>query len=170
MRTAIIFFFSLTIMAFAEDNPAAQVKRIASVGWDLQTGKLTWVVQTGTEGKYGFVASSEEHYEISPENAMMTSQGQERRFTSEEGTWLKNLLHILTAYCVESTIWWYHPEATPTPDGGTSSPAQPDQPKAKPVQDTSPSPVKVLDKKPPVVPRVMQASGSAASNTLGGIR
>ena len=167
MRTAIAVLFTFTMLAFAEDNPNTQIKRVVSVSWNLQTGKLAWVVQTGTEGKDGFVASSEEHYEISPTDAVMTGQGEERRFTAEEGSWLKNLLHVLTVYCVESTIWWYRGESAPTPDP-KSAPSQSDPPKGKPIQDPDTGPHKILDKMPMLIVRPLTlASGFPGTDSSG---
>jgi hypothetical protein len=145
MKTAIVFLFSLAILAHADEKPTVQIKRVASVNWDLQTGKLVWVVQTGAEGKEGFVPSSEEHYEISPKEAVMKFQGQERGFTSQEATWLGNLLQILTGYCIASTIWWYRGESVPSGESNpTTTPPPESTPEPKPSQSPDTGPVKFI--------------------------
>jgi hypothetical protein len=108
-----------------EDTPA---KRVASIHWDTQSGKLQWVVQDGVERNGEFVPSSsgEAHYEISPEEAVMAFQGQQRGFTDQEATWLQHLLHVLTVYCAESTVWWDQGQGTPLDHG---------KPKAQPPSD-----------------------------------
>jgi hypothetical protein len=109
-----------------QDTPA---KRIASVNWNIETGKLDWVVQSGVEHNGQFVPSSkEERYQISPEEAKMVFQGQQRAFTTQEADWLQSLLHVLTVYCAESTIWWEQGKGTPLDEHG------------KPLNNGKPSP------------------------------
>ena len=54
-----------------------------------------------------FGLRSEERYEISPNDAVMAFQGEKRGFTDVDATRLLNLLHVLTGYCIQSTVWWY---------------------------------------------------------------
>jgi hypothetical protein len=131
MKTAVAAIFALSSLGalylFAaqgdadrlqpQDTPA---KRIASVNWNIQTGKLEWVVQSGVEHSGQFVPSpsKEEHYQISPEEAKMVFQGQQRGFTTQEADWLQGLLHVLTVYCAESTIWWEQGKGTPLDEHG----------------------------------------------------
>jgi hypothetical protein len=99
-----------------QDTPA---KRVSSIKWDTQTGKLEWIVQSGVERNGQFVPSSkEERYEITPEQAMMAFQGQQRGFTTQEADWLQDLLHILTVYCAESTVWWAEGQGVPLDEHG----------------------------------------------------
>ncbi|HEY7387209.1 MAG TPA: hypothetical protein VH640_01790 [Bryobacteraceae bacterium] len=117
-----------------KDTPA---KRISSIKWDTQTGKLEWVVQSGVERNGQFVPSSqEERYEITPEQAMMAFQGQQRGFTTQEADWLQQLLHVLTVYCAESTVWWAEGQGTPLDSHG--KPLEHSQPPAdKPAKSDS---------------------------------
>jgi hypothetical protein len=138
MKTALALIFVFGTLAFADGNqePADQgsadrlapdqgtpdqgkaVKRIASVTWNAQAGKLEWVVQTGVMRDGHFVPSSEDtHYEITPQQAIMAFQGQQRGFTDQEAAWLQGLLHVLTVYCAESTVWWDQGSGAP-PDHG----------------------------------------------------
>ena len=121
MKTAIAFFFC-AILISAEDNPTIAVKRVASFHWDVQTGKLDWIVQTGSEGEKGFVPSSEQHYEISPKDGVMTDGGHERGFTAQEAKGLGDLLHILTGYCVARTVWWLNGDSTSPEESSPTAP------------------------------------------------
>src|SRR5215469_4975561 len=116
MKTALALILFGTL-AFADGNQGSAdrvapdqgtaVKRIGSITWNAEAGKLEWVVQSGTMRDGNFVPSSEEtHYEITPEQAMMAFQGQQRGFTDQEAAWLQGLLHVLSVYCAESTVWW----------------------------------------------------------------
>jgi hypothetical protein len=160
----IVTLMLLIIPCLAEDNSSVQLKRVASVNWDLRLGKLEWTIQTGVEGKDGFVPSSEERYEVSPKDAVMISQGQKRQFTSEEATWLGNLLYALTVYCAESTVWWYRGEPARSPDGAPTQ--APSDSKGK-SSSTPPGegPQKFMENRPPVLaPPVSQAAATAQTH------
>ena len=124
-------------------------KRLAAVTWDPQAGKLEWVVQSGFERNGEFTPSpgQEAHYEITPEQARMAFQGQQRGFTQQEASWLQGLLHVLTVYCAESTVWWEQGQGTP-------------QDKGSPVQqspsDEDLSPHKVVQPLPRKTPGAVQ--------------
>lgn len=143
MKTAVALYLCLATLAMAENDPTIQVKRVASVTWDAQTGKLSWVVQTSADGSTDFSTSSEEHYEISPKDAVMSSQSETRGFTKEESTWLENLLHILTGYCVASTIWWNHGEILNPPDSQQPGAPQTEPPHSKPTSSPEDHPTRV---------------------------
>jgi hypothetical protein len=117
-------------LAPPQGSPA---KRLASFTFDMQTGKLIWMVQSGVSQGDKFVPSSEEHYEISPDDAVMTFNGQKRGFTQQEATWLKSVLHVLSVYCAESTIWWDQGQGTPLDGQG-----KPLSPPSKPSPNSSP--------------------------------
>jgi hypothetical protein len=140
MKTVIALIFAVVSVATADDGPAVQVKRVSSVTWDPQTGRLSWVVQSGTEGTDGFAPVSEEHYEIASKESVMTSSGEKREFTSEQVTWAGDLLRALTAYCAASTIWWYRGGTLPpSDDKPTTSPrSDPEGPKSGGTPDTAP--------------------------------
>lgn len=93
------------------------------VTWDSQNQKLAWTVEKGEQKDGKFVPSSQQKYEISPQDAMMAFQGQQRGFTQQEAAWLKHLLDVLTVYCAESVVWW---------NDGEGQPASPGQPNGKP--------------------------------------
>lgn len=132
MKNTVALCLFFAALGMADNDPAIQVKRLASVTWDAQTGKLSWVVQTSADGSTDFSTSSEERYEISPKDAVMSFQGETRGFTKEESTWLENMLHVLTGYCVASTIWWNHGEILNPPDSQQPGAPKPGAPKPEP--------------------------------------
>jgi hypothetical protein len=142
MKTVLALSFALgtlafSTLAFADGNgitgeEATPAKRVASVSWNTESGKLEWVVQSGFIRNEDFVPSGEEtRYEITPEEAMMAFQGQQRGFTDQEAAWLQGLLHVLTVYCAESTVWW---------DQGQGVPLDHGKPAGEPPADKSPDP------------------------------
>jgi hypothetical protein len=157
MKTAAAFCLFFAAIGMAENGPAVQVKRVASVTWDAQTGKLSWVVQTSADGSADFSKSSEDHYEISPKDAVMAFQGESREFTKEEATWLENVVHILTGYCVASTIWWNHGDVVDPPDSQPGTP-QPETPHSKPTNTPDNHPTRVAA--PAVETPIQQAAKS----------
>jgi hypothetical protein len=152
MKTVFVLCFSLATLVFAEDNTTIQIKRVASVTWDAKDAKLVWVVQNGVEEKGEFVPSSEERYEISPNDAVMAFQGEKRGFTDTEAARLLTLLRVLTVYCVQSTEWWYQGESAPSDDGKPTGPSPRDRSNPKPATGPDTTPQKVVepyDKKAP---------------------
>jgi hypothetical protein len=118
MRTAIVLLLSLAAISCAEDKKAPEQKRLESVTWDLNTHKLVWVVQHGTEQNGKFVSTGSDRYEISPDDAAMKFSNEKRGFTSEEAASLHKLLDTLSLYCAESVIWWDKGEGDKIEDSG----------------------------------------------------
>lgn len=142
-KSVIALIFAVVGVAAADDGASVeQVKRLSSVTWDPQTGRLSWVIQSGTEGTAGFVPSAEEHYEVAPKEGVMTSSssGEKREFANEQATWIGDLLHALSAYCAASTIWWYRGATPASPEGKpTTAPhSDPEAPKPGGTLDTAP--------------------------------
>lgn len=167
MKTALALTFVFGALAFADGNQGltgdpgvtgnqgnqttgnqtladgTAVKRVGSITWNGQTGKLEWSVQSGVMRDGKFDPSSEEaHYEITPEQAMMAFEGKQRGFTDQEATWLQGLLHVLTVYCAESTMWW---------DQGLGTPMDHGKPTAEPADSENP-PQKVINFPPKKTP------------------
>ena len=119
MKTGLVFLsFIVVTAAVAQDKPSVQAERLTSITWDAMSGKLVWTVQKGVASGEEFVPSSEEQrYEISPENAVMAFEGQERGFTDKEAAWLQGLLRVLSVYCAESTVWWDRGQGVPLEHG-----------------------------------------------------
>jgi hypothetical protein len=144
MRTALTLFFFLATSAVAQQQ-AIHVKRVVSVTWDSQSGKLVWVVQDGQEQNSEFAGSSEERYEISPKEAVMAAEGQQRKFTDTDVTRLWSLLRLLTLYCVESTMWWETGQGVPLDHEKPTDQPPSDQSVPKPTTRPDMAPTKVMD-------------------------
>jgi hypothetical protein len=112
MKTALILILSCASLSLAQDSkPNPQpvvVKRLASVTWDLNTHKLVWVVQNGTEVDGAFVPLASKRYEVSPEEAYMASKDEKRGLGEEEADSVTDMVNLLSLYCAESTDWWEH--------------------------------------------------------------
>src|SRR5882757_7299549 len=159
MKTARMTILSLVAFAFAghaqtngaeKAQPKAdEVQRLESVTWDLKTHTLKWTVQKGTEVKGEFQPASAEHYEISPDAAMMKVADEKRGIEHDEAALLHRLLDTISIYCAESVVWWDHGEgARITDDADRSS-----EPDAKPAPKDASKPgskptVKPTDAKP----------------------
>jgi hypothetical protein len=154
MKTALVLFCSFAAAAFAADpkpasvrNPtesSGQVKKLGSVTWDVEHHKLVWKVEKGSMVDGEFVASSEEQYEVSPDDAIMAKAEEQRGFSGDEAVALHRLLDTLSLYCAESVVWW---------DKGEGEPLQPRAtPTAKPDKSEDPKPVKVKNTEPKEAP------------------
>jgi len=71
LRTAVVLF-SFAAIACAQESKPAEMKKLSSVTWDLDSHKLVWVVQKGTESNGKFEVSKEDSYEITPDDAVMS--------------------------------------------------------------------------------------------------
>lgn len=111
----------------AADAGATQVKRLASVTWDLNTHKLSWIVEKGSMVDGAFVPSSQGKYEVSPSEGFMAVNEEKRGIEDDEANALHELLGVLSVYCVESTVWWERGA-----DDGTSPTLSPDAKPAAP--------------------------------------
>jgi len=124
MKTALLLLLSCAAASFAADPKAAQnspqakpeqVKRLASVTWDLASEKLVWVVEAGSMVDGDFVPASEQKYEISPNDAVMAVAQEQRGFDGDEAEALHHLLDVLSVYCAESVVWWDQGQGKPMP-------------------------------------------------------
>jgi hypothetical protein len=119
----------------AREPGSQQLKRLGSVTWDPQAHELTWTVQKGTAVNGEFVASGEEKYRISPDEATMEMAEQLRGFSDQEAVSLHKLLDALSLYCAESVVWW---------DQGKGTPVDPStRPEKKQLHNGGPKPVRV---------------------------
>ncbi len=141
MKTALVVALSLGALAFGQDRDRTMpklpsdtenqpMKRLNSVTWNLETHKLVWVVQSGSQVDGKFVPSSTQKYEISPDDAVMAYSDEKRGFTEKEAESLSHLLDVLSLYCAESVVWW---------DQGMGDPIDQDTtPSSKPQHKTKP--------------------------------
>jgi hypothetical protein len=167
MKLAAVLLLSLAALTYAADqstppakaappaaaqtqpvtNPPVEpktrvVKKMGSVTWDPDAHKLLWTVQTGSLVNGEFVPASEDHYEISPDEATMGRAEEKRELDGDEAEGLHQLLDVLSLYCAKSVAWWDGISSAPV----QSNPAQPDsESPQKPVKirqpQTNPAPV-----------------------------
>jgi hypothetical protein len=151
LRTAVVLF-SFAAIACAQESKPAEMKKLSSVTWDLDSHKLVWVVQKGTESNGKFEVSKEDSYEITPDDAVMSYLQEKRGFTEDEATSLHHLLDVLSLYCAESTAWWDDGQGVPLDSSGkpTGPGKNPDKP------DRSATPRRVDSQKPAAKPPVRE--------------
>lgn len=157
MKTALILVISWAIMSTAAgpepqaSKPSApelkgpQVKRLGSVTWDPRTHLLRWTVQNGATVNGEFVASGEERYEISPDDATMGVADKARGFSDQEAVSLHRLLDALSIYCAESVVWWDQGQGTPIDPNAKPARRSPLHPERQQQQQrkSNPNPVRV---------------------------
>jgi hypothetical protein len=170
MKTALTLLLSCASLALAQSpqpdtEPAPVIKRLASVTWDLDTHKLVWVVQKGTEVNGEFVASSTDRYEVSPEEAIMASKDEKRGLAQEEAGSVTDLVNLLSLYCAESTDWWEQGASTQDTAAPKQAPSTPDTKKAAPSTD---KPTRVDEPQQPKDPSPRIPGTLVASNALSG--
>ncbi|MFI5336629.1 MAG: hypothetical protein ACHQ5A_07585 [Opitutales bacterium] len=151
MKTAIVVLVISMGAAWAADPPqhqaageGRQAKRLGSFTWDLNAHKLVWVIEKGTIANGEFRPASEERYEISPDQAVMSNEDQRRGFDDVEAANLQKLLDVLSLYCAESVRWWEEGQGLPLDPGAIPGPStKPDRPGGqKPVRVGEPQPKK----------------------------
>jgi hypothetical protein len=122
MKTAAVaLWLSCAFLCCAQDaNP--EIKRLQSVTWDLATHKLVWTVEKGSLVDGEFVPSAAVKYEVSPDEAFMAFDGEQRSFGLQEAVALHRVLDTLSLYCVESVVWWNKHAEKDSDDPATSTP------------------------------------------------
>ncbi len=130
MKTALILLLTFAGYSCAEDltlpQQAQEVKKLVSVTWNVDSQKLVWKVQKGSIVNGKFVPNSEQTYEISPDNALMAVENQQRHFDTGEAESLSHMLDVLSLYCAESVEWWDEGQGVPvTPTGKPAAPSSP---------------------------------------------
>jgi hypothetical protein len=88
MKIAVFLLLSAALFG-AEITPA-----IESLTWDLKAHKLVWTVRKGTELQ---------RYEIDPDTAIISSDGEERALRPQEAAILHRILDRLSISCAENT-------------------------------------------------------------------
>jgi len=137
MKTALVLCLSCAAALFASDpktdpakgpekQPQQEVKRLGALTWNPESHKLVWVVQKGALVNGEFVASAEQQYEISPDDAVMAVSEEQRGFDGDEAISLHHLLDVLSLYCAESVVWWDEGQGSPvSPQAHPGKPAKP---------------------------------------------
>jgi hypothetical protein len=174
MKTALILMLSCASLSLAQDpKPIPEqpvvVKRLASVTWDLNTHKLVWVVQKGTEVDGAYVPLASDRYEVSPEEAFMASKDEKRGLGDEEAGSVIDLVNLLSLYCAESTDWWEQGSpadetAAPKSEQKGVEPKTPAPSNGKPTHVGEPE---QKSKPAPRIPGTQVAANSPSGNSSG---
>jgi hypothetical protein len=82
------------------------VRRLEAVTWNPVRAELSWTVSVWNlqGGERSLVAK--ERYTVHPDDAIMESDGEFRRFNSTEAKRLRVLMDVISTYAVGSTVWW----------------------------------------------------------------
>jgi hypothetical protein len=174
MKTALTLLLSCASLVLAQSpqpnaEPVQTIKRLASVTWDLDTHKLVWVVQKGTEVNGEFVASSTDRYEVSPEDAVMASKDEKRGLAQEEAGSVTDLVNLLSLYCAESTDWWEQGSPAEETAAPKQAPTAPDSKKAAPsAVPSTEKPTRVDEKQQPKDPSPRIPGTLVAMNAVSG--
>jgi hypothetical protein len=80
--------------------------RLETVTWNPQTEELSWVISMHDVTAGAEQAVVQEKYTIHIDTAVMNAKGEGRRFDPGEARQVGALMDMITAYTVESTVWW----------------------------------------------------------------
>jgi hypothetical protein len=80
--------------------------RLESLTWNPQTEELTWVVSLRDADASDDQAAVQQKFSIHVDTAVMNFNGEERHFDPAEAKQVSALMDLISAYTVESTVWW----------------------------------------------------------------
>jgi hypothetical protein len=119
--------FAATAIAADDGRPA---RRLESVTWTPSEHKLTWVVAEGTLADKKFQGSKKTTFMIRMDEALMSLEGEDRRFSKAEAVSVHRLMDMVAKYAAESTVWWESGEGEPVQKGGSQVDRKKDDPGA----------------------------------------
>jgi len=80
--------------------------RLESVSWNPGTEELSWVISARDVSASEDQPTARQKYTIHVDTAIMSFNGEGRRFDSEEAQRVGELMNLISTYTVESTAWW----------------------------------------------------------------
>jgi hypothetical protein len=83
-----------------------EARRLESITWNPLEHRLTWTVNAGSMSQGKFEGGKKLTYEIKMDEAMMTFDGEDRRFSKTEAVSVHRLMDLVAKYAAESTLWW----------------------------------------------------------------
>ena len=118
LRTALIGA-ALSVGGAAQESK--MVLQLESVTWNPTEHQLTWTVAKGSLDEDGKFQKSNPPvtYKIDMDAAVMTLNGEGRRFSRAEAIRMRPLMDILSRYAAESTVWWDQGEGEPLDGSGS---------------------------------------------------
>ena len=91
----------------SEENKKKPARRLETITWSPVDHKLTWTVSAGKVGGGGtFDGDRKLTYVIDMDDATMTVEGDDRRFSKAEAVSVHRLMDLISKYAAESTVWW----------------------------------------------------------------
>jgi hypothetical protein len=109
----------LTGIVTAQDGRPA--RRLESITWNPVEHKLTWVVVDGKVGDGNkFEGAKKTSYTIRMDEALMSFDGEDRRFSKTEAVSVHRLMDMVAKYAAESTVWWESGEGERVQRGGSN--------------------------------------------------
>jgi hypothetical protein len=80
--------------------------RLESVTWNPETEELSWVVSMRDVTSGLDQPEKRASYMIHVDTGVMSSNGEGRKFDPDEAHQVGQLMEMVNAYAVESTVWW----------------------------------------------------------------
>ncbi|HYO81735.1 MAG TPA: hypothetical protein VES20_10055 [Bryobacteraceae bacterium] len=115
-------FLALALTSAATAQDAQKARRLESVTWNPVDHKLTWVVIDGSLADKGkFEGSRRITFSIDMDEATMSTDGEDRRFSKMEATSVHRLMDMVAKYAAESTLWWEAGEGERLPKDGSGN-------------------------------------------------
>jgi hypothetical protein len=143
--------FGLTGIAEGQQDKTA--RRVESVTWNPVEHKLTWTISEGVMNGGGkFEPKENATYEIKMDTALMSVQGEARRFSKAEAVSVHRLMDVISRYAAESTVWWEAGQGEPVDKDGKPK-MNPDNPHRR-SPGMEPRPRRVSDPEANTVTRI----------------
>lgn len=106
-RIRLAALVSISFAATACGEETASSKRLESITWHPAQHKLTWNVSEGrVDGNGKFKADQTRSYVIEMDKAIMSFNGEDRKFSEQEAANVHVLMDFISRYAAESTVWW----------------------------------------------------------------
>jgi len=98
---------TVTAPAQQDETKEKAARRLEAITWSPVDHKLTWTVSAGKVGNSGkFDSDRKLSYTIDMDDATMTVEGEDRRFSKAEAVSVHRLMDLISKYAAESTVWW----------------------------------------------------------------
>ena len=110
---------TLSFAAAATAQEPRQARRLEAVTWSPAEHKLTWTVVEGALNDGKFEGGKKTTFMIKMDEALMSLEGEDRRFSKTEAVSVHRLMDMVAKYAAESTVWWESGEGEPVQKGGS---------------------------------------------------
>jgi hypothetical protein len=124
----------------------AMVHKLDTVVWNPAAKELSWVVSVWDRSGPTEKAVAKQTYCVRLENATMLSNGETRKFDTEEASQVRLVMDMITAYAVGSTVWWERGlgDKEESPDPEKNKKDMKPAPGTRPTTVTMPAPIAVI--------------------------